>query len=140
VGGQPSSTIGFERRFNPMLQPAEDAFVRLTTEPSARPSIMSASLAAHRGEGDDADVDVRAPAECDAGRIPGAISISQAELDLRLAELPRQPALRVACQSGTRSLHPAQVFKGLDHDQVAILEGATSAWIQAGLPVQVETA
>lgn len=50
--GRPSSTIGFERRFNPMLTlPGKDAFIReLTSSRPARPLNMEAILATNRGE------------------------------------------------------------------------------------------
>jgi hydroxyacylglutathione hydrolase len=50
--GRPSSTIGFERRFNPMLQlPTQGEFVReLTSHRPPRPLNMEAILATNRGE------------------------------------------------------------------------------------------
>ena len=49
--GRPSSTIGFERRFNPMMQlSSKEAFVReLTAARPARPLNMEAILATNRG-------------------------------------------------------------------------------------------
>src|SRR5215211_1498352 len=49
--GRPSSTIGFERRFNPMLQlPSEAAFVReLTSVRPPKPLNMQAILATNQG-------------------------------------------------------------------------------------------
>lgn len=49
--GRPSSTIGFERRFNPMLQlPTKEAFVReLVSSRPARPLNMDAIIATNRG-------------------------------------------------------------------------------------------
>jgi hydroxyacylglutathione hydrolase len=49
--GRPSSTIGFERRFNPMLQlPSEEAFVReLTSVRPPKPLNMQAILATNQG-------------------------------------------------------------------------------------------
>lgn len=50
--GRPSSTIGFERRFNPLLQLGSEAeFVReLTSSRPARPLNMQAILATNQGE------------------------------------------------------------------------------------------
>jgi hydroxyacylglutathione hydrolase len=49
--GRPSTTIGFERRFNPMLQlPTKEAFVReLVSSRPARPLNMEAIIATNRG-------------------------------------------------------------------------------------------
>jgi len=50
--GRPSSTIGFERRFNPMLQLDEGDFVRRLAEPSPRPPNMTAIVASNQGRTD----------------------------------------------------------------------------------------
>ncbi len=114
--GRPSSTIGFERRFNPVLQLPEPEFLKLTSEAPARPLNMTAILAANRGEasypwpqvGHDVTVprvgvgeamswrdqhhalvvDVREAWEYAEAHIPGALSIPQAELSSSLGELP----------------------------------------------------
>src|SRR5438046_4785738 len=99
--GRPSTTIGFERRFNPVLQLSHDEFLQSTEEVPARPLNMTAIMATNRGEADYAwamphdrydvpDVeprsapewladshalvlDVREPAEYQGGHVPGAI-------------------------------------------------------------------
>ena len=48
--GRPSSTIGFERRFNPAVQLSEQEFLQYASQPPARPLNMTAILAANRGE------------------------------------------------------------------------------------------
>jgi len=40
--GRPSTTIGFERRYNPVLQPGRDEFIRLESQVPARPLNMIA--------------------------------------------------------------------------------------------------
>jgi rhodanese-related sulfurtransferase len=47
--GRPSTTIGFERRFNPVLQMTRDDFLRTTGEVPARPLNMTAILATNQG-------------------------------------------------------------------------------------------
>ncbi|MBV9354235.1 MAG: MBL fold metallo-hydrolase [Chloroflexi bacterium] len=161
--GRPSSTIGFERRFNPLLQLPEDAFVRATIEPAPRPLNMRAILATNQGLGDyawvransGADIpavpaaeargwlqaheaavlDVREPWEYAAAHIPCALSIPQADLALRLAELPRDGELLVVCQSGARSLRTARFLRAVGYERVTNLAGGTLAWIGAGHPV-----
>jgi hydroxyacylglutathione hydrolase len=162
--GRPSSTIGFERRFNPVLQLSMDDFLRTTGEVPARPLNMTAILATNRGESDyewamphdhqqvddvspaeaprwlrehhGVVVDVREPAEFSAGHVPGAVSMPQAELATRLQELPRDRELLVVCESGTRSLRAAKFLKQVGFGSVTNLAGGTAAWRNVGQPVE----
>ena len=162
--GRPSSTIGFERRFNPVLQLSAIDFLHNAEEVPARPLNMTAILATNRGEGDFAwamphdlhdvpDVsteqapgwleqthamvlDVREPAEYAAGHVPGAMSIPQADLAVRLDELPRGHDLLVVCEGGTRSARAARFLKQVGFPNVTNLVGGTSAWRRAGLPTE----
>jgi hydroxyacylglutathione hydrolase len=160
--GRPSSTIGFERRFNPVLQLSVHDFLDSTGAVPARPLNMTAILATNRGEADyawamphdhhtvpdlvvsDAPgwleqtralvVDVREPAEYVDGHVPGAFSIPQADLASRIEELPRDRDLLVVCEGGTRSARAARFLKQAGFERVTNLVGGTSAWRQAGLP------
>ena len=164
--GRPSTTIGFERRFNPVLQLSPSDFLHVTEEVPARPLNMSAIMATNRGEADyawamphdthhdgvrdvaidDAPawlrdsaatvVDVREPAEYARGHVPGAVSIPQAELALRLDELPRDRELLVVCEGGVRSARAALFLKQVGFSRVTNLVGGTSAWRRAGLPTE----
>jgi rhodanese-related sulfurtransferase len=165
--GRPSSTIGFERRFNPLLQLSEGEFVRLASEVPARPLNMTAILDTNRGLGnyewaipteEDGEVkrvevneapnwlrdrgaivlDVREPWEYQAGHIPGAVLIPQADLALRLSEIPKERDVLVVCAAGARSQRAAQFLKQVGYDRVASLEGGTSGWVKAGNPVEAE--
>jgi glyoxylase-like metal-dependent hydrolase (beta-lactamase superfamily II) len=49
LSGKPSSTIAFERRWNPMLSLAREAFVTAVTDVPAKPAEMERILAANRG-------------------------------------------------------------------------------------------
>jgi hydroxyacylglutathione hydrolase len=159
--GRPSTTIGFERRFNPVLLLSRDEFLRTTAEVPARPLNMTAIMATNQGRADYAWVqvsaasdripciapehaptwvhehdafvlDVREPDEFAAGHVPGAVSIPQAELALHLEEIPSQRAVLVACRSGLRSLASARFLKGMGYERVANLNRGTLGWIQAG--------
>jgi hydroxyacylglutathione hydrolase len=166
--GRPSTTIGFERRFNPVLQLSVHDFLDSTGAVPARPLNMTAILATNRGEGDyawamphdhhsvldlkvpDAPgwleqtralvVDVREPAEYAGGHLPGALSIPQADLALRLDELPRDRDLLVVCEGGTRSARAARFLKQVGYSHVTNLVGGTAAWRQAGLPSERQPA
>jgi glyoxylase-like metal-dependent hydrolase (beta-lactamase superfamily II)/rhodanese-related sulfurtransferase len=162
--GRPSTTIGFERRFNPTLQLSRDDFLRTTGEVPARPLNMTAIMATNQGRGDFSWVhvgapaaeipsvmpeaapawvaehnalvlDVREPDEYAEGHLPGAMSIPQAELAMHVDELPKERHLLVACRSGTRSVGSARFLKALGYERVANLENGTVGWMAAGHPI-----
>src|SRR5215216_1236062 len=89
-------------------------------------------LAAH----DPLIVDVREPSEYAAARIPGAVSIPQADLATRLAEIPRDRELLVVCASGMRSLRSAQFLHAVGYERVTNLDGGTNGWLAAQRPTQ----
>ena len=160
--GRPSSTIGFERRFNPVLQLAEPDFLLLAAEASPRPLNMTAILATNRGamrgeglvpNGDRAVqsigvaeapawlacrdayiLDVREPAEYAANHIPGAHPLPQADLALRLGEIPRNRDVLVVCASGLRSRRAAGYLVWLGYARITSLDGGTNGWLSAGHP------
>src|SRR5713101_1997133 len=165
--GRPSTTIGFERLYNPLtrLEPAQFASA-LTSGVPARPLNMTAIEATNRGVVDmpwamltstasvpevevdalvarreDALVlDVREPVEYDHGHVPGSINLPQADLATRLDELPRDRAVFVLCQGGFRSLRAARFLKQMGFEQVASVKGGTAAWSAAGKPLAGEEA
>jgi glyoxylase-like metal-dependent hydrolase (beta-lactamase superfamily II)/rhodanese-related sulfurtransferase len=165
--GRPSTTIGFERLFNPLvrLEPAQFASA-LTSGVPARPLNMTAIEATNRGvadmpwamltstalvpeiavdaldarQGDDLVLDVREPAEYDHGHVPGSINLPQADLASRLEELPRDRPVYVLCQGGFRSLRAARFLKQMGFEQVASVKGGTMAWSAAGKPLAGEEA
>jgi glyoxylase-like metal-dependent hydrolase (beta-lactamase superfamily II)/rhodanese-related sulfurtransferase len=157
--GRPSSTIGFERRFNPMLQLPRAEFVRLAAEPSPRPLNMTAILAYNRGlseqvcltgdgtgeipgvvpkaaakwllERDLCVVDVREQWEYADGHLPEAVSIPQADLAVKLDTLPHDQHMLVVCRSGARSLRAARFLKAVGFEHVFNLDGGMLGWIAA---------
>jgi glyoxylase-like metal-dependent hydrolase (beta-lactamase superfamily II) len=50
MSGKPSSTIAFERKFNPMLSLGREAFVSALADVPAKPAEMAEMLASNRGE------------------------------------------------------------------------------------------
>src|SRR4051812_23213684 len=133
--GRPSTTIGFERLFNPLARLDRGKFVDVLTDGvPARPLNMTAIEATNRGAEDKTWamltslpgvdelaldefagikdgallLDVREPAEYAHGHIPGAMNLPQADLASRLDELLRDQAIVVVCQAGYRSLRAAQ--------------------------------
>lgn len=161
--GRPSTTIGFERLYNPLARLDREPFVaQLTDGVPARPLNMTAIEATNRGARDDRwamltstpDVpqvtlddlpatldsmtilDVREPEEYASGHLPGAVNLPQADLATRLDEIPRNQSLLLVCQAGYRSLRSAQFLRQIGFDQVSSLRGGTEAWRAAGRSVE----
>lgn len=161
--GRPSTTIGFERLYNPLARLEREPFVaQLGGEVPARPLNMVAIEATNRGVADmpwamprghhevpaidpaelsgmsrDALlVDVREPDEYAASHIPGAINLPQAELASRLEELPRAHDIVVVCQVGGRSLRAARFLKQRGYERVWSLAGGTEGWRAGGRPTE----
>jgi rhodanese-related sulfurtransferase len=160
--GRPSTTIGFERLYNPLTRLDRHAFVdRLTDGVPARPLNMTAIESTNRGLADlewampvtsppveqiDIDelanrldkvvlLDVREPGEYAAGHVPGAVNLPQADLALQLETLPRDKPLAVICQAGVRSLRAAQFLKQAGLSDLVSVAGGTAAWEAAGRPL-----
>lgn len=81
-------------------------------------------------------VDVREPAEFQAGALPGAVNLPRGLLEFKLAQVPalsdpNAPVL-LYCASGGRSALAAQSLKRLGYSQVASLAGGIQAWQAAG--------
>ena len=162
--GRPSSTIGFERRFNPVLQLSHDDFLRFENEVPPRPLNMSAIVETNRGAGeygwvqtpgvapvptvslDEAPgwiseqspyiLDVRESAEYLAGHLPGACLIPQSDLALRLGELPKDHPILVVCASGVRSLRAATFLHKVGVKSAVSLDGGTLGWKALGHPLR----
>jgi hydroxyacylglutathione hydrolase len=160
--GRPSTTVGFERLFNPLAQLERESFIeKLTTDVPSRPLNMLAIEPTNRGLEDsswamlttipeitDIDVDtlaarkddsflldVREPGEYQRGHVAGAVNIPQAELASRLDELPRERPILVICQTGSRSRHATEFLTQIGYNDVANVLGGTSAWRRAGKPL-----
>lgn len=161
--GRPSSTIGFERRFNPVLGLGREDFLRYAELPPARPLNMTAIMATNQGRADLACaqelaasapprvgidgakgmmsrhamvLDVREPWEYAAGHVPGARSLPQADILTRIDEIPRDREVVVVCESGVRSQGAARFLSGQGYDKVVDLVGGTAAWREAREPVE----
>lgn len=160
--GRPSTTIGFERLYNPLARLDRDAFIAtITSGVPARPLNMTAIEATNRGVVEmpwamltsvpviqeiDIDtltsrsaetivLDVREPEEYEQGHVPRAINLPQADLASRLDELPRDRPLALICRSGARSLRAAQFLRQVGFEQVANVQGGTEAWRVVGKPL-----
>lgn len=161
--GRPSTTIGFERLYNPLTRLERGPFIAsLTDDVPARPLNMLAIEATNRGLADlswamlttslpvpetevsdvaarSADtllVDVREPEEYAYGHVPGAVNIPQAELASRLDEVARDRPVQMICQVGQRSQRAAEFLRQCGFARVTIVAGGIRAWQAAGQPVE----
>ena len=160
--GRPSTTLGFERLYNPLARLDRAQFVaRLTQGVPPRPLNMTAIEATNRGLADmpwamltasppvrevavealesrppEAGLlDVREPEEYAHGHVPGAVNLPQADLATRLAEVPRGRPVYLICQGGFRSLRSAQFLRQQGFEDVVSVKGGTEAWRAAGKPL-----
>ena len=80
-------------------------------------------------------VDVRSPAQYDAGHILGAISIPLPQLGYRYNELNPQDEIIVYCQLGVGSVTAAQMLVTYGFENVENMVGGLSKW-EYGLVVE----
>ena len=80
-------------------------------------------------------LDVRQPAEFQAGHISGAKLIPLGELKSRLAELPKQKEIICVCASGSRSSSASRILASGGY-QVVNMHGGMNAWQRFNLPVK----
>jgi glyoxylase-like metal-dependent hydrolase (beta-lactamase superfamily II)/rhodanese-related sulfurtransferase len=165
--GRPSTTIGFERLYNPLARLDRGEFLtRVGKGVPPRPLNMTAIEATNRGRADMAwamltsspqvrevtveevrkrpsevvVVDVREPEEFATGHIPDAVNLPQADLASRLDAIPHDRPVFVICQGGFRSLRAAQFLGQRGFLNVASVQGGTEAWRAAGGELSMESA
>jgi rhodanese-related sulfurtransferase len=80
-------------------------------------------------------LDVREPAEWDAGHISGAVLIPLGELPSRLNEIPKDREIVVVCRSGNRSASGRDILLNAGYASVTSMGGGMNQWATAGLPV-----
>jgi glyoxylase-like metal-dependent hydrolase (beta-lactamase superfamily II)/rhodanese-related sulfurtransferase len=160
--GRPSTTIGFERLYNPLARLDRGRFLStLTDGVPARPLNMTAIEATNRGLADmpwamlttlppvpEVDIealdrlppdalllDVREPGEYAHGHVPGAVNLPQADLASRLEEVPEVRPVLLLCERGVRAYRAAQFLIQMGRSRVVSVRGGTAAWRAAGKPL-----
>jgi glyoxylase-like metal-dependent hydrolase (beta-lactamase superfamily II)/rhodanese-related sulfurtransferase len=160
--GRPSTTVGFERLYNPLARLERREFVaRVAHGVPPRPLNMTAIEATNRGLADmpwamltssqavrevgieelearppEATLfDVREPEEFAHGHVPAAVNLPQADLASRLAEMPTNRPVYLICQGGFRSLRAAQFLRQQGFQEVVSVKGGTQAWRASGKPL-----
>ena len=79
-------------------------------------------------------IDVRSPGEYASGHIPGAVNIPMEQIEARIDDLLPAVPIVLVCQAGKRARMVAGLLEPCRAD-VTVLDGGTSAWSAAGLPL-----
>ena len=80
-------------------------------------------------------IDVRTPAEYGSMHANGAVNHPMESLDLEKIPFAKEHEIHVICQSGGRSMKVSQKLETAGFTNIVNVEGGTSAWHAAGLPV-----
>lgn len=80
-------------------------------------------------------IDVRTPAEFGAVHAERAVNHPMESFDLEQFPLSKDEEIHVICQSGGRSMKVCQKLESVGFTKIVNVEGGTSAWQSAGLPV-----
>lgn len=80
-------------------------------------------------------IDVRTPAEYGSLHAESARSHPMESLDMGTFPFSKDQEIHVICQSGGRSMKVCQKLESAGFEKVVNVEGGTSAWDGAGLPV-----
>ncbi|MBI5918696.1 MAG: rhodanese-like domain-containing protein [Nitrosomonadales bacterium] len=88
-------------------------------------------------------LDVREPAEYEAGRLPGAINLPRGVVEFRIGEHPAfadksRPAV-VYCKTGGRSALAVLNLQRIGYTDLVSMSGGIEAWSSQGLPVLKDT-
>jgi rhodanese-related sulfurtransferase len=78
-------------------------------------------------------IDVREPAEWEAGRIESACHIPLGEINDRVDEIDPTRTIVAVCRSGARSARLVEALRAHGYD-AENLDGGMQAWAEAGLP------
>ena len=82
-------------------------------------------------------VDVREPAEHEAGHIPGTEHIPLSELQARATEIAQDRPVVFYCRVGGRSAMAAQAFEAAGYDARS-MAGGMLRWAEEGRPMSPE--
>lgn len=103
------------------------------------PTITVAELHGKVESGDGPQLlDVRFNHEWRTGHVPDALKIELGELPDQLNSLPRNLSYATLCAAGQRAATAASVLEREGFEDVTLVEGGTSAWVEAGYPLEGE--
>ena len=80
-------------------------------------------------------IDVRTPAEYGSVHADGAVNHPLESMELEKIPYAKEDEIHLICQSGGRSVKVSHKLEAAGFTNVVNVEGGTSAWHEAGLPV-----
>lgn len=84
-------------------------------------------------------LDVREPAEFEAGHLPGAVNIPRGVLEFKIGDHPelaqREREILVYCKTSGRAALAALNLQRMGYRAIRSIHGGFDAWNQQGLPV-----
>ena len=80
-------------------------------------------------------IDVRTPAEYGSVHAEGAVNHPMESLNVDRFPFGKEDEIHVICQSGGRSMKVSQKLEAAGFTNIVNVDGGTSAWHAAGLPV-----
>ena len=80
-------------------------------------------------------IDVRTPAEYGSIHANGAVNHPMESFEMEKIPFSKEQEIHVICQSGGRSMKVSQKLEAAEFTNIVNVEGGTSAWHAAGLPV-----
>jgi len=127
--------IGYDQTVG-YLEGGPEAFAGHDELVRSHPRVEPSELAARRaGKNPPLVLDVRRAAEWEAGHIEGSRNAPLENLAAEVADLPRDTALVVQCQTAYRSSIAASLLEQLGFTDLGDLEGGWVAWEESELPV-----
>src|SRR5688572_29403268 len=112
----------------------------MSSENSIEPSVLKNALG---NEAAGVLLDVRTPAEFKREHIAGAKIVPLADLEPKVflkEQAPDCSRVFVICQSGARARKAIEAFEKVGFSGCVLVKGGMDAWIQAGLPVERNSA
>jgi rhodanese-related sulfurtransferase len=88
-----------------------------------------------QANGDIPLIDVRTPAEFGSIHADGALNHPMESFEVGEFPFAKEHVIQVICQAGGRSMKICQKLEAAGYEKIINVEGGTSAWKSAGLPV-----
>ncbi len=80
-------------------------------------------------------LDIRSPEQFKAGTIPQARNMPEAELEAKLASLPKDKPIIVICDVGRDATRAVALLRKHGYNEAVALSGGLRSWADAGMPL-----